>query len=174
LLTGNENIKLQGDGIDAAIYFDADQPKHLKCESLFSETIIPVCTPEYADKLNLRESVEQLRHATLLHDNQAWDYDSNEDEWKVWAHANDLEGVEQYSRMSFDRSDLAVLAAQHGVGVAMGRTSLIEPLLLSGELITPFPNTEVTCKQHYYVATAPERKSDKVNLFVDWLKGVVG
>lgn len=173
LLTGNENIKLQGDGIDAAIYFDAERPKHLECESLFSETIIPVCTPEYADKLNLRESVEQLRHATLLHDNQAWDYDSNEDEWKVWAHANDLEGIEQYSRMSFDRSDLAVLAAQHGVGIAMGRTSLIEPLLLSGELIAPFPNTEVTCKQHYYVATSPERKSDKVNLFVEWLKGVV-
>ena len=109
----------------------------------------------------------------MLHDNQALDYDSNEDEWKVLAHANDLEGVEHCSRMSFDRSDLAVLAAQHGVGVAMGRTSLIEPLLFSGELIAPFPNTEVTCKQHYYVATSPERKSDKVNLFVDWLKGMV-
>ena len=117
LLTGNENIKLQGDSIDTAIYFNAEQPKHLKCESLFSETIIPACTPEYADKLSLRESIGQLCHATLLHDNQAWDYESNEDEWKVWAHANNREGVEHYTRMSFDRSDLAVLAALHGVGV---------------------------------------------------------
>ncbi|MBF4248293.1 DNA-binding transcriptional regulator DsdC, partial [Vibrio anguillarum] len=83
LLTGNENINFQGYGIDVAIYFDDHMPDKLFCKEIFSETIIPVCTSEYAKKYALTSSIQNLRNATLLHDNQAWDYDSNEDEWKT-------------------------------------------------------------------------------------------
>jgi len=170
LLTGNENINFNGYGIDIAIYFDDHMPDKLFCQEILSETIIPVCTSEYAEQHDLTRSIQNLRNATLLHDNQAWDYDSNEDEWKTWAKANHLEDVEDISSIGFDRSDLAVIAAINNAGVAMGRFSLVEKRLLSGELITPFPGTKVLCKQKYYVATLPNKHTQKVKLFIEWLE----
>ncbi|MBW3695762.1 DNA-binding transcriptional regulator DsdC [Vibrio sp. T187] len=170
LLTGNENINFQGYGIDVAIYFDEKMPDKLSCEEIFSEAIIPVCTAEYAQKFDLSRSIQNLHKATLLHDNQAWDYDSNADEWKAWADANQFEGIEEISSIGFDRSDLAVVAASHNAGVAMGRFSLVKEQLLSGELVTPYPDTQMTCKQKYYVATLPNKRSQKVKFFIDWLR----
>jgi LysR family D-serine deaminase transcriptional activator len=170
LLTGNENINFQGYGIDVAIYFDDHMPDALLCKEIFSETIIPVCTNEYAEKYCLVNSIENLNRTTLLHDNQAWDYDSNGDEWQEWAKANQVENISNISSIGFDRSDLAMIAAINHAGVAMGRISLIKDRLQSGELITPFPESQVVCKQKYYVATLPERHSQKVKIFIEWLE----
>ncbi|WP_254782123.1 LysR substrate-binding domain-containing protein, partial [Vibrio cholerae] len=173
LLTGNENISFQGSGIDVAIYFDDHMPDKLSCKEIFSETIIPVCTPEYAQKYSLTSSMDNLYNTTLLHDNQAWNYNSDADEWKTWANANQLENLENISRIGFDRSDLAVIAAINNAGIAMGRFSLVKSRLSSGELMTPYPNTEVICKQRYYVATLPNKHNQKVKLFIDWLESQV-
>ncbi len=176
LLTGNEKINFQEHGIDVAIYFDdkmfdEKMSDKLFCQEIFAETIIPVCSAQYAEQHGLLGSPERLRYATLLHDNQAWDYDSDADEWKTWAQVNQFEGVSQISRIDFDRSDLAVIAAVHHAGVAMGRFSQVQPLLSKGELVTPFPGTEVSCRQKYYVAAPLNRHSQKVKLFIDWLVG---
>ena len=170
LLTGNENINFQGYGIDVAIYFDDHMPDALLCKEIFSETIIPVCTKEYAEKYCLVDSIENLSKTTLLHDNQAWDYDSNGDEWQEWAKANQVENISNISSIGFDRSDLAMIAAINHAGVAMGRISLIKDRLQSGELITPFPESQVVCEQKYYVAALPDRRSQKVKLFIEWLE----
>ncbi|USD42989.1 DNA-binding transcriptional regulator DsdC [Vibrio sp. SCSIO 43135] len=170
LLTGNENVDFQGYGIDVAIYFDEHRPKKLHCETLFQETIIPVCSSEYAARFDLHGSIHNLANTTLLHDNQAWDYDSNDDEWQGWAKANGIKSLLSQSSIGFDRSDLAVVAATNHAGIAMGRCSLVQNQLLSGELITPFTGTEVPCKQSYYAATLPTRRSEKVTLFIEWLK----
>lgn len=169
ILTGNENINFQGYGIDAAIYFDDRLPEKLWCKEFMQETIIPVCTPEYATQNNLHHSPDNLANATLLHDNQAWDYDSDHDEWSVWARANQLPAIDHIASIGFDRSDLAVIAAINNAGVAMGRYSLVKKRLISGELITPFPNTEVQCQQKYYLATLSDKHSQKVKLFIEWL-----
>ena len=63
-----------------------------------------------------------------------------------------------------------MIAAINHAGVAMGRISLIKDRLQSGELIAPFPESQVVCKQKYYVATLPERHSQKVKLFIEWLE----
>ncbi|MCW8335040.1 DNA-binding transcriptional regulator DsdC [Vibrio paucivorans] len=170
LLTGNENVDFQGYGIDVAIYFDDHRPKKLHCETLFQETIIPVCSSEYAARFDLHGSIHNLANTTLLHDNQAWDYDSNDDEWQGWAKANGIKSLMSQSSIGFDRSDLAVVAATNHAGIAMGRYSLVQNQLLSGELITPFTGTEVPCKQSYYAATLPTRRCEKVTLFIEWLK----
>ncbi|GAA5794669.1 hypothetical protein NGY2020056_34790 [Vibrio cholerae] len=85
-----------------------------------------------------------------------------------------MENLENISRIGFDRSDLAVIAAINNAGIAMGRFSLVKSRLSSGELMTPYPNTEVICKQRYYVATLPNKHNQKVKLFIDWLVGITG
>lgn len=169
ILTGNENVNFQGYGIDAAIYFDDQMPEKLWCKEIMSETIIPVCTPKYAKQNQLFNRPQNLVLTTLLHDNQAWDYDSNQDEWGLWTKVNHLPSIDEITSIGFDRSDLAIIAAMNDAGVAMGRNSLVNKRLASGELVAPFPSTEVNCKQKYYVATLPDRHTEKVKLFIQWL-----
>jgi DNA-binding transcriptional LysR family regulator len=55
--------------------------------------------------------------------------------------------------MGFDRADLAILAATHHAGVAMGRRQLASQALASGALVMPFPDMAVRCEPRYYLAT---------------------
>ncbi|MBB1309055.1 MULTISPECIES: DNA-binding transcriptional regulator DsdC [unclassified Pseudoalteromonas] len=170
ILTGNENINFYGHGIDVAIYFDDKTPQKFWYQQIMSESISPVCTPDYAKKHDLEAGVQNLHKCTLLHDNQAWNYDSNLDEWESWAKTYGIEPIKQIPSMGFDRSDLAVIAAINNAGIAMGRHSLVQKRIISGELIKPFPGKEVSCQQRYYVATLKNQNAKKVELFIDWLK----
>lgn len=173
ILTGNENVNFRGYGIDLAIYFDDKTPKKLACQHLMNESIVPVCSPEYAQKHQLSGNLHNLKHCTLLHDRQAWSYDSNTDEWSSWAqHFNVDLSTDQHS-MGFDRSDLAIIAAMNHAGVAMGRKELVNKRLKNNELMMPFPELEVQCQQRYYIATLPERQDPKTSVFIDWLKSMV-
>ena len=133
------------------------------------ESISPVCTPEYAARYNLVGNPGNLSNCTLLHDNQAWDYDSNSDEWQSWVAEFQIGELSNIPSVGFDRSDLAVIAAMNNAGVAMGRKSLVEKRIRTGELIYPFPDLEVHCRQRYYVATLPNQHSKKIELFLNWL-----
>ncbi|WP_252387427.1 LysR substrate-binding domain-containing protein, partial [Escherichia coli] len=71
VLTGNDNVNLQRAGIDLAIYFDDAPSAQLAHHFLMDEEILPVCSPEYAQRHDLTNTVINLRHCTLLHDRQA-------------------------------------------------------------------------------------------------------
>ncbi len=173
ILTGNENINFHGHGIDVAIYFDEKQPSKLHCQDIMTETIVPVCSPEYAKEFNLIGNINNLKQCTLLHDNQAWGYDSNTDEWALWTNHFNISCLDASASISFDRSDLAVIAAMNNAGVAMGRESLIRSQINKGELIKPFFDKNLLCPQRYYVATLPNNRNTKIELFIDWLKNEV-
>lgn len=170
ILTGNEFIDFNRHRIDLAIYYDDRRYDDLFCCELMAETIVPVCSPLYAEKHQLCNNINNLPHCTFLHDSQAWEYNSHFAEWQYWAHKNDLHyDFTQFKSILFDRSDLAILAAENHMGVAMGRKCLITPFLVNNQLIMPFPHLSQQCQQRYYVVT-PFQSTPKVNTFIEWLK----
>ncbi|HAO9272613.1 TPA: DNA-binding transcriptional regulator DsdC, partial [Escherichia coli] len=169
VLTGNDNVNLQRAGIDLAIYFDDAPSAQLTHNFLMDEEILPVCSPEYAHRHDLTNTVINLRHCTLLHDRQAWSNDSGTDEWHSWAQHYAV-NLPTSSGIGFDRSDLAVIAAMNHVGVAMGRKRLVQKRLASGELVAPFGDMTVKCHQHYYITTLPGRQWPKIEAFITWLR----
>ena len=172
ILTGNENVNFQRTGIDLAIYFDNQPSFQLDYQYLMDEHIIPVCSPEYAAKFNLMGNLGNLMHCTLLHDCQAWSNGTGTDEWNSWAiHFN--AHIDSSVGMSFDRSDLALIAAKNHLGITMGRKRLVEKEIERGELVMPFPEMYLRCDQHYYVASLKDRKWPKIDAFIDWLKAAV-
>ena len=133
------------------------------------EHIIPVCSPEYAAKFNLMGKLDNLTHCTLLHDCQAWSNGTGTDEWNSWAiHFN--VNIDSSVGISFDRSDLALIAAKNHLGITMGRKRLVQKDIETGELVMPFPEMYLRCDQHYYVASLKDRKWPKIDAFIDWLK----
>ncbi|OCG28557.1 colanic acid biosynthesis glycosyltransferase WcaA [Gilliamella sp. wkB108] len=174
ILSGNEVINFNKHRIDLAIYYDDLYYEELNCDFLMNETVIPVCSPDYAQQHNLINNIDNLINCTLLHDNQAWGYDSNFDEWNTWATNFSLSfDFNHIAKISFDRSDLAIIAAMNHCGVAMGRKHLIEEYLLNGKLITPFAQMPATCKQRYHILTPQGKRNPKVNVFIQWLKSNV-
>ena len=172
ILTGNENVNFQRTGIDLAIYFDNQPSFQLDYQYLMDEHIIPVCSPEYAAKFNLMGNLDNLVLCTLLHDCQAWSNGTGTDEWNSWAiHFN--VNIDSSVGMSFDRSDLALIAAKNHLGITMGRKRLVEKEIERGELVMPFPEMYLRCDQHYYVASLKDRKWPKIDAFIDWLKAAV-
>lgn len=171
ILTGNGVVNFNRHCVDLAIYYDDLQHEDLDVYHIMNETIMPICSPTYAEHYQLNECVENLKHCLILHDNQAWRYDSNFDEWQSWGkHFNIDIDFEDLPTMLFDRSDLAIVAAINHSGIAMGRKNIINKYIASGELITPFPNMALTCKQRYYVVSATRHRNPKVKAFVRWLK----
>ena len=168
ILTGNDNVNLQRAGVDLALYFDDAPSAQLEHHFLMDEAILPVCSPDYAQRFDLMGSLVNLPHCTLLHDRQAWSNDSGTDEWHSWAQHFAV-NLPTSSGIGFDRSDLAVIAAMNHIGVAMGRRRLVQKRLESGELVAPFGEMALTCHQHYYMTTLPGRQWPKIEAFINWL-----
>ena len=85
IISGNNDIDFSQYPIDLAIYYDSLHHDELSCEHLISETIIPVCTPNYAHQHNLYNNTENLKNCVLLHYNQNKFLDFSFDEWQTWA-----------------------------------------------------------------------------------------
>lgn len=169
ILTGNEMVNFQRTGIDLALYFGHQPSQHLNYDYLMDEQIVPVCSPQYAEKMNLIGKLQQLQHCTLLHDSQAWNNETGMDEWQSWAAHFSVElGLSK--GMLFDRSDLALLAAKQHLGICMGRKRLVQQDLESGALIMPFSEMFLACEQHYFTISGKNPRLPKVDAFIRWLK----
>lgn len=168
ILTGNENVNFQRTGVDLAFYFDNQPSFQLNYQYLMDEYIIPVCSPEYAEKFNLMNTVENLKHCTLLHDCQAWSNGTGTDEWNSWAAHFNVD-LDTSLGISFDRSDLALIAAKNNLGITMGRKRLVQKDIENGELVMPFQEMYLRCDQHYYIASLKDRQWPKIDAFIEWL-----
>jgi len=65
------------------------------------------------------------------------------------------------------------LAAEQGLGVAIGRGMLLEEPLAAGRLVAPFEVKLTTSHAYYFVCAAGSERVRKVALFHDWLAGEV-
>ena len=88
---------------------------------LAQDEILPVCSPELADGLDLET-------AQLLHD-QTW-----QDDWSVWSEATGVAVGDPKRGPRYSLYALAVEEAKSGAGVLMGHSCLIELAIQSGHL----------------------------------------
>lgn len=174
MISGNTPINFNQYPVDLAIYYDSLHHDELDCEHLISETLIPVCTPDYAKQFNLYNNIENLKKCTLLHYNTGDMLDFSFDEWQTWANYFSLSfDFIKMQNLLFDRSDHVVAAAINNAGIAIGRKQTIKKYLESGQLIAPFLDMEAPCAQRYYICRSHERYNPKIDVFVQWLKSHV-
>ncbi|SDH79561.1 LysR family transcriptional regulator, D-serine deaminase activator [Pseudomonas benzenivorans] len=170
---GNDSVDFRTQRIDLALYYGRGEFPGLVAEQLMDERIAPVCSPQYAERHGLLQRPEQLRQCTLLHDCLAWDNAAFDAEWAYWGRQR---GVELPARhLSFDRSDLCMLAAGNHAGIAIGRYRLVRERLASGELILPFGEFWLPAPCAYYLVHPPrEPLPARLQAFIDWLRECAG
>jgi LysR family glycine cleavage system transcriptional activator len=148
--------------VDVAIRLGAGRYPGLHTVRLMRENVFPVCSPELLKGPHALRQPEDLRHHTLLHDE---DYA----QWRIWLAAHKVEGVEASRGPMFIDSSMLMEAAARGQGVALGRSALAADDLATGRLVRPF---DVSLPHQYsYYVVCPEAHADrpKIKAFRDWL-----
>lgn len=154
-------------GIDAAIRFGAGDWAGLRADPLMFEHRFPVCSPALASGPTALRTVADLARAVLLHNG------AHPGEWARWLEEAGVDGVDPDRGPVFDASNEVLAAAANGMGVALGRTPLVESDLEAGRLLAPF-DLQVPSHGRYWLV-APEATADAPALgaFRDWLQSQI-
>ncbi len=143
--------------------FDPD----IHYQQLFTSNIFPVCSPKLLQDGPPLEKYDDLTQHTILRVD-TWPYD-----WSLWLNEVGIPQIALEKDLIFDTYALAIEAALDGIGVAMTRTPFGARELSAGWLVTPFDKVIKAHDSWYVMMRNDRRDSDKINIFAEWLQGVV-
>jgi DNA-binding transcriptional LysR family regulator len=151
---------------DIAIDYGSMPYKRPEAELLMEEWLIPVLSRDYLAKHpGLQQGSEAWHQVTLLHDIMPWQGVPKDYEWQYWASEQRLD-IETNRGHFFNRTDMAMSAAEAGVGVALARQALLGNEIEQGRLIAPF--APIAAHAGYFIIT--QFDDPYTRLFKDWLK----
>lgn len=154
-------LDLEADGIDAAIRYGRGSWPGVSAVRLAGEDLLPVCSPEYAERNALR-TPDELPGLKLLEGNLP-------EQWRDWLEAAGVApgGIEH--GLVFDDANALLRAAEDGLGVALGRSVLVAPDLERGRLVAPF-ELRIPATYSYWFVLPKGREADTRLVRVrDWL-----
>jgi LysR family transcriptional regulator, glycine cleavage system transcriptional activator len=153
---------------DLAIDYGCFPYKHKNAELLFSESLIPVMSPAYLNAhlwLADRSLTPDWDNVVLLHDAMPWEKAARDYEWLYWASEMRLD-IPAYQGHFFNRTDMAMSAAEAGLGIAMARKALLGRELETDRLVAPFD--EIDANAGYFLITLTHNET--TDTVVAWLK----
>jgi LysR family glycine cleavage system transcriptional activator len=168
ITTSTHLVDFRREEVDVAVRYGRGSWPGLRAQWLMAEDIFPVCSPALLTGAKPLRRPEDLAHHTLLHASV-----SRED-WQLWLTAAGLPvALAQRRGLTFDQSFMALQAATEGLGVALGRTRIVESDLAAGRLVVPFDLVLPSDAGFYIVAPEDTADAPKIALFRDWLLGSV-
>ncbi|MFJ3049806.1 transcriptional regulator GcvA [Pseudomonas nitroreducens] len=169
--TNARAVDFQIERIDVGVRYGRGKWPGLQAVRLMSETIFPVCAPDFPLLRGGRLSAKALERATLIHD-LSMAHDPDFPTWRMWLDAAGHGEVKASHGLRINNSAAVLQAAMDGQGLALARSVMVRDDLDAGRLIRPFADRGVNCPltQAYYVVYRPEcAELPKVRAFRDWL-----
>ena len=142
---------------DAALRYGPGQWDGVTSELLFEEWLTPVASP--ALLAGRKPTLEDLADWPLL---------CPEDPWPHWFETFGGTAPKRFVA-SFSDSETRQRAAVEGIGIALGRMTMVRPLIESGMLIAPFPERLRARYAHYLVYPQRAREHAAFRTFREWL-----
>lgn len=153
LVSSVRQVDFDGGDIDAAIRFGPGDWPGLRCDALMVEELFPVCAPSLAAGPPALHTPNDLAHATLLHNG------AHPGEWREWLARAGADTTAAERGPVLDASNEVLAAAANGLGVALGRTPLVEGDIEAGRLVAPLAERVRTPGRYWLVA--PEATADR-------------
>lgn len=147
------------DGVDAAVVMRPPRNRAIHEMPLLREKIFPVCSPALMrDTRPLRRPADLVRHTLIEEDEPAGPGLG----WSSWlAHVDQPERAPIH-RLRFSQFGLALSAAIDGLGVALGRSPLVDAELAAGRLVRPFgKKLSMTAPNVFTLSWAEDRAADQ-------------
>lgn len=156
------NSQFVESGVDLEIRYGVGEWSELDMQPLMREYLLPVCSAGLSAQLD--GDPERLAEVRLLHT------DGFRNGWPEWLQqAGVAKRVDGGRGSHFDTAILPLKLAEEGLGVAMGRWSMVEPDIERGRLVAPF-DVPMPVEETFYV-TWPMTESlrPEAVLLRDWL-----
>ena len=167
LQTSRSLVDFRREDVDLAIRFAPGAGRGLHGEPLCHEELFPVASPRLFRGGRTPDSLAALRAYSLLHD-----VDAHPDQpwmsWRAWFERAGLEPQAATRGMQFTDSVVLLGAASAGLGVALGRSTHVAPMLARGQLIRVTQESWRAGWSYCLVAPSTHFARPVVRAFVDW------
>jgi DNA-binding transcriptional LysR family regulator len=167
----NRILDLEKERVDLAVRYCSEDMVPRDALRLFGEQVQPVCSPAVAhDPQRPIKTLADLAQHVLLH----YEDDRARLPWMTWPHwlaAAGAEGLVPRGALRFSQYDMLIHAAVAGLGVALGRSPLVDDLLAQGVLVAPLEQPIDTQRAYYIVRQPHADTRAETQAFIDWLCG---
>lgn len=157
-------LDFERDDIDVAIRFGEGNDAGLFSKDIIHEWMTPMMTPQLAERF---ATMADLRGAVLLHQDDLAQMDLSIT-WERWFVFNNI-GPAPTGGPRFSQADHALDAALVGGGVLLGRYSLAEKYLASGQLVAPFAQAIRLSPRYRFICPEGTETRPQVQLFLNWI-----
>ena len=150
-------------GADLEIRYGRGSWPSLISHRLTQDELIPVAGPQLFSNLPLDEVSDFSKH-TLLH------VIGYEEGWSHWFDAHSIGERPKSAGYQFDTLLSAFELAEQGLGLALGRTSLVAHSIQAGKLIAPL-NMSLAVEEGFFLVQPTDMVvSSAQKVFIDWLQ----
>ncbi|VFR23865.1 Glycine cleavage system transcriptional activator [plant metagenome] len=162
----NKLIDLRQEDVDLAIRYCADKQAPHGALRLFGEAVLPVAHPSFASaRLDTPQGLGEL---VLL------EFDVPGRPWLHWADRLSVAGLDSTRArglLRFNQYDQVIQAAVAGQGIALGRYSLVAPMLADGRLISldSLPGGHVGGYGYWLIQADTQPRQDVIDV-VTWIR----
>ncbi len=150
------------DDVDVAIFYGRGNWPGLQAELLYSEYLIPVCSPALLTGEHPLKVPADLAHQTLLHDTSRRD-------WLAYSKQLGIQHLNVQQGPIFSHSAMVVQAAVHGQGVALVNNVMAQSEIEAGRLVCPFNEVLVSNNAFYLVCHDSQAELGKIAAFRQWI-----
>jgi LysR family transcriptional regulator, glycine cleavage system transcriptional activator len=160
-------INLERSLVDLAIRYCRPEDVPERAIRLFGEEVVVVCSRSLLrDRSHPLKRPHDLKHHVLLH----FDYAGAQFlDWGTWLTSLGIGDLKPAGALHFSQYEQMIQAAISGQGVALGRQPLVNDLLQSGALVTPFRKAVVGSRAYFIIESEHGAAKPHVRQFAAWL-----
>jgi LysR family glycine cleavage system transcriptional activator len=166
LHSSNHRVDFAKEGVDIAIRFGSGAKQAgLQSEHLMDDVYYPVASPHFNDG-HLPEKPSQLLPSQLLR--------CHDEPWLGWFRLAGLDLPEPSGGLLYQDSSMLARAAHNGRGIALGRHSIVQSEVASGQLLRLFDIALPSPSSYYLVYPASALEKPPVKAFREWVLEEIG
>jgi LysR family transcriptional regulator, glycine cleavage system transcriptional activator len=157
-----QHIDFAREDVDVAVRHSEGPASGLDCIQLYTEELLPVCSPRLLEGPSGLRTPGDLVHHPLLH------LDNRQD-WTKWLDAAGIKDMDMSRGPVLNQASIILDAAVDGQGVALARTGLAAHDLINGRLVRPFELSLPVTYAYWVVCPKATAQLPKIETFRNWL-----
>lgn len=143
---------------------EADWPG-FEVQRISSEEIFPVCSPALCQGRNGLRTPRDLARYTIVRTTSPWIL---RDDWPLWLRKAGIDEMRFTSEINCDLLYPSFQAAIEGIGVALGRSAVVQKDLAAARLVEPFKIRLPSSNGYHLVHPRHQHVLPKIRHFVNW------
>lgn len=163
LIATTRLLNLRQEHADIAIRHGAGPWSDVTSEFLLAESAMPVAQPGY-----IKDATPDPSRA--LSDVRLIVNKTFPDEWFEWARARGIEPPSLDGALRLETMDQSIAAAERGLGVAIGRSPVVDPLLEAGTIVAPFGVSDRTGAGYHLCIPNAQVPTSGARRAMNWLR----